>query len=431
MLVGILGILKSGGAYVPLDPAQPTERLLATLEDCRAKVIVTQSPLASQFDGTFTSIISLDLEPIADEPKCCRIPHKLRPENLAYVIYTSGSTGRPKGVAVEHRQIVNYLSGILERIPFAPGSSFATVSTIAADLGNTVIFPALVSGGLLHVISSERAVDPQAMTEYFIAASDRCPQDCAVPSERLMAGAHPEKLMPRQFLILGGEASRCEWVAELQRLAPEMAIVNHYGPTETTVGVLTMPIGPRELSVDSGTLPLGRPLPNSQAYILDSIMQPVPTGWRRRTLYRRSGRRAGYWNRPELTASSFVSNPFKYEPGSRLYRTGDRARFLADGRIEFLGRADNQVKIRGYRVELGEIEAALREHPGVREAAVLAVEPAPGDRRLAAYVVPRCRSHDARRPAPRIGFRIIFVSGRSTRTRPTTSTTKSSSFRRT
>ena len=313
-------------------------------------------------------------------------------ENLVYVIYTSGSTGRPKGVAVEHRQLVNYVQGISERLALEPGWSYATVSTIAADLGNTVVFPSWCTGGCLHVISKDRLADPVALAEYF----ERYRIDCLkiVPSHlaALLTGPDPRKLIPRRRLILGGEASRCEWISNLQKYAADCRIFNHYGPTETTVGVLTYPVGDVLPASVSGTLPLGRPLPNSQIYILDAQQQPVPVGVPGQLYIGGSGVARGYWNRPEQTTERFTANWFGNHPEDRMYRTGDRARYLPDGNIEFLERVDQQVKIRGFRIELGEIESILSEHEAVREVKVTAREDVPGDKRLVAYIVPEGKS---------------------------------------
>ena len=224
MIIGVLGILKAGGAYVPLDPDYPKERLAFMLEDTQATVILTQLKLVDGLPSTRSEVICLDVpEHLASETKMpdTNPARVVTAENLAYVIYTSGSTGWPKGVAVEHRQIVNYVLGICERMEFEPAWHFAIVSTIAADLGNTVVFPSVCTGGCLHVISKERATDSAALAEYF----ERNSIDCLkiVPSHlaALMTGLHPEKLMPRQRLILGGEASRCEWVEGLRKLAPD------------------------------------------------------------------------------------------------------------------------------------------------------------------------------------------------------------------
>jgi amino acid adenylation domain-containing protein/FkbM family methyltransferase len=392
MIAGILGILKAGGAYVPLDPTYPKERLVFMLEDSQATVLLTQQKLAEGLPAIQPEVICLDAsEYLAaaakmqdTNPDCGATP-----ENLAYVIYTSGSTGLPKGVSIEHQQIVNYVLGVSERMEFEPDWNFAMVSTLAADLGNTVIFPALCSGGCLHVISQERATDSAALAGYL----ERHSIDCLkiVPSHlaALMTGPHPEKLIPLQRLILGGEASRYDWVEELRKLAPACTIFNHYGPTETTVGVLTYQVGKEQPAFPQVTLPLGRPLPNTQVYILDRHQVPVPIGIAGELYIGGDGVARGYLNRPELTAERFVPNRLCNRPDARLYRTGDRVRYRSDGNIEFLGRMDQQVKIRGFRIEPGEIEAALCSCPGVRDAVVVAHEDTAGNNRLAAYIVPR------------------------------------------
>ncbi|GAB4190120.1 MAG: hypothetical protein Fur006_31930 [Coleofasciculaceae cyanobacterium] len=390
MLVGLLGILKAGGAYLPLDPILPDERLAFMVRDARASVIVTQQQLAECFSTQAAPIVYLDTnwEVIAQQSDE-NLLNEVTPENLVYVIYTSGSTGKPKGVAIEHRQLLNYLHGILERLDLPVGSSFATVSTIAADLGNTAIFPTLCTGGCLHVISQERATNPEALAEY----CDRHAIDCLkiVPShlEALLSASHPEKIMPRKRLILGGEALSWQLVEKLQQYAPDCQILNHYGPTEATVGVLTYPIESRE---HSETVPLGRAIANTQIYILDRHLRPVPIGVAGELYIGGDSLARGYLNQPELTRDRFIRNPFSSIQNSyseRLYKTGDLARYLPDGNIEFLERIDNQVKIHGFRIELSEIESVLNEHPDIRETVVLAREDEPGNKRLVAYVVPK------------------------------------------
>ena len=239
MVVGLLGILKAGGAYVPLDPAYPKERLAFMLEDTQAPVLLTQQRLVIGLPQCRAQIVCLDSgwEVIAQESEENPVS-AAQPENLAYVIYTSGSTGKPKGVLIEHRQILNYVHGIRDRCDLEPGTSFAMVQPLAVDTSQTVIFPSLISGGCLHVISEDRASDPQALGEYF----SRYPIDFLkiAPSHlaALQTSSHPERLLPRRLLIMGGEASRRDWVKRLQAMAC-CSIVNHYGPTETTVGVLT------------------------------------------------------------------------------------------------------------------------------------------------------------------------------------------------
>ena len=392
MMVGLLGILKAGGAYVPMDPDFPAERLAFLAEDSRVPVVLTQReagshPASALRPGWFAWMRRNTDNREAEMPDT-NPEGRATAETLFMSSTPLGPPGRPKGVAVEHRQLVNYVRGICERMAFEPGWSFATVSTIAADLGNTVVFPSWYTGGCLHVISRERISDPEALAEYF----ERHQIDCLkiVPSHlaALLTGPHPHKLMPRRRLILGGEASRCEWIENLRRLAPDCKIFNHYGPTETTVGVLTYKVDGEPPSSLSGTLPLGCPLPNTQVYILDGQQQPVPIGVPGELYISGDGVTRGYWNRPEQTAERFVANCFSDEPGVRMYRTGDRARYLADGNIEFLERIDHQVKIRGFRIELGEIESVLGEHEAIREVKVIAREDVPGDKRLVAYIVP-------------------------------------------
>ncbi|MCA1994249.1 MAG: amino acid adenylation domain-containing protein, partial [Coleofasciculus sp. S288] len=388
MLVGLLGILKAGGAYLPLDPILPDERLAFMVRDARASVIVTQQQLAECFSTQAAPIVYLDTnwEVIAQQSDE-NLLNEVTPENLVYVIYTSGSTGKPKGVAIEHRQLLNYLHGILERLDLPVGSSFATVSTIAADLGNTAIFPTLCTGGCLHVISQERATNPEALAEY----CDRHAIDCLkiVPShlEALLSASHPEKIMPRKRLILGGEALSWQLVEQLQQYAPDCQILNHYGPTEATVGVLTYPIESRDRSE---SVPLGRAIANTQIYVLGSNLRPVPIGVAGELYIGGDSLARGYLNQPELTRDRFIDNPFS--DGLRLYKTGDLARYLPDGNVEFLGRIDDQVKIHGFRIELSEVESVLKEHPDIRETVVLAREDEPGNKRLVAYVVPKQQS---------------------------------------
>ncbi len=387
MVVGILGILKAGAAYVPIDAAYPAERIAYVLADAKVACLLTQERLLPRLPGDAPGTVCLDTfdwtAAAGPEPPDVGV----RPDNLAYVIYTSGSTGRPKGVCIEHRNIVGYVLAICERLRFEPGMNHATVSTIAADLGNTVIFPALATGGCLHVVSQQRAENQALLSEYF--ARERIDVLKIVPSHlaALQTGQNPQLVMPKARLILGGEASRLDWIERLRALAPRCEIHNHYGPTETTVGVLTYQVGPELPSTRTGTLPLGRPLPHARVYVLDGTGAPVPVGEQGELCIGGSGVGRGYLNRPELTAEQFVLDPFADAP-ARLYRTGDVARFLPDGNIEFCGRLDDQVKLHGYRIELGEIEGMLREHAGVRDAVVRLWEDGSADTRLAAYVVP-------------------------------------------
>jgi amino acid adenylation domain-containing protein/FkbM family methyltransferase len=390
LIVGLLAILKAGGAYLPLDPSFPSERLAFMLADSAAPVLLTQAALVPQLPEGDATVLCLDRDwtSIAQEPEG-NLAQPVSPANLVYVIYTSGSTGRPKGVAVAQQQLGNYLDGILERLQPPARASFATVSTVAADLGNTMIFPALCTGGTLHLVAQERLGDPEALASYIAQHQIDCLK--IVPSHlaALQATAHPERVLPRRLLVLGGEASPLSWVKQLQSLAPDCRIVNHYGPTETTVGVLTYPVAADELPITSTTLPLGRPIPNTQIYLLDRQLQPVPVGVPGEVYIGGLNVVRGYLRRPDLTAERFLPDPFGATPGARLYRTGDLARALSDGNIEFLGRADHQVKIRGFRVEPEEIAALLAQHPDLQQAYVQALPDQRGETRLVAYVAPR------------------------------------------
>jgi amino acid adenylation domain-containing protein/non-ribosomal peptide synthase protein (TIGR01720 family) len=392
LIVALLGILKAGGAYVPLDPGVPSSRRRMILEDAGARVLVSKTELTADLRAQLDSVVCLDAgaQLLANE-STDNLSSAVSGENLVYVIFTSGSTGRPKGVAVEHRQLVNYINAIWEALALPAGSSFATVSTIAADLGNTAVFPALCKGGTLHLIAEERTTDPDALAEY----CNRHPIDCLkiVPTHlsALLSAAPAAGLLPRRRLVLGGEA--CPWslVEKITSLAPTCVVLNHYGPTEATVGAVTNRLDDENSERISDTVPLGRPLANVQGYILDQQLRPAGVGVPGELHLGGAGLARGYINRADATAEKFIPSPFS-NAGERLYQTGDLARYLADGRIEFLGRIDNQIKVHGYRIEPREIEIALLDHEKVAECVVVAREDQPGDKRLVAYVVTRNRT---------------------------------------
>ncbi|MBD1902831.1 amino acid adenylation domain-containing protein [Trichocoleus sp. DQ-A3] len=408
MVMGMLGIFKAGGAYLPLEPAMPKERLALMLQDAQVPVLLTQKQFL-EIPQHSAKVVCLDTDWETIEVESQNSIQK--PSNLAYVIYTSGSTGTPKGVAIEHQQLLNYLNGIINRLDLPAGASYAIISTFAADLGHTVVFPALCTGGCLHIISQERATDPEALANYF----QQHPVDCLkiVPSHlSALLTSNSAHILPRKRLILGGEGLTWNLIETIQKLASNCQIFNHYGPTEATVGVLTYQLEGQKAERNSETVPLGRPIPNTQIYILDAHLQPVPIGVPGELYIGGAGLARGYLNRPELTAQKFIANPFNqnltpqqtslqekgesYTPRlvgegleerseSRLYKTGDLARYLPDGNIEFLGRIDDQVKLRGFRVELGEVETVLSQHPGVRQSIVLLREDV--GQRLVAYIV--------------------------------------------
>ena len=383
-LVALLGILKAGAAYVPLDVKQPAERLAVQLQTAEARVCLTNvADLADALEPHARIIeFAKDAELIRSQPKT-RLSLVITADALAYVIYTSGSTGTPKGVAVRHRNLVSYARAILSRFDIQEPLRFATVSTMSADLGNTCIFPSLFSGGCLHILDEDVALEPRLFGDY---VSRRQIDVLKIAPSHLHALLSDSEVLPAKYLVLGGEAFTRKLRDSIAALPHSCKVINHYGPTETTVGASTFDAGEQELSELVRTVPIGRPLSNACAYVLDQQLRLVPTGVAGELYIGGAGVAAGYLNDPALTAARFVPDPFATEGGRRLYRTGDRARVLPDGNIEFLGRTDRQVKIRGYRVEPGEIEAALTQHPLVREAVVV-VRGEEGHERFVAYVL--------------------------------------------
>jgi amino acid adenylation domain-containing protein len=387
LVIAVLGILKAGAAYIALDVDYPLERKVYMLDDAAVSVLITHEDLADRLPTHPAQVVDLAAEQDAIAAESDLNPARVsEPDGLAYVIYTSGSTGWPKGVGCSHRQLLSYIHGISERLGFRPGASFAMQQTPTVDAPITYLFGALCGGGVLHVISHERSFNARAIGEYF--RRHHIDYFKVAPSYlvALQSYPQPEQVLPRRLLLVGGEASRADWIAEVQALAPDCRIVNHYGPTETTVGVLTYEVTPEVTTLGTSILPLGRPLPNAEIYLLDEYLNPVPIGMPGEVYIGGPSLARGYINRPDLTAETFIPHPFSLQPGQRLYRTGDLARYLHDGNIEFLGRRDHQVKIRGFRVELEEIEAVLSEHEAVLAAVVLFGNEAGGEGQLTAYV---------------------------------------------
>ena len=391
LLVTLLAILKTGSAYLPLDLALPGSGIIYRLQDAQVPILVTRAAFLEEMEIATTQVVCLDRDRdhIAQEPNT-NPASAVTTANLAYLIYTSGSTGQPKGVAVEHRQLLHYVDGIIERLALPSAAHYASVSTVAADLGHTMIFPSLCQGGTLHLIATERASDAQALADYV----EQSPIDCLkiVPShlKALLQGPQPEKLLPRQRLVLGGEA--CPWslMVQIQSLAPGCRLFNHYGPTETTVGALTYALEPAAwVQRTAATVPIGQAIAPSTCYLLDPDLQPVPIGIPGEVYIGGQGVARGYLQRPGLTAARFVPDPFSAHPGARLYRTGDLARLHPDGNLEFLRRRDLQVKLHGFRIELGEIEAQLAQHPQVQAVSAVVHEDDSENPILVAYVVPQ------------------------------------------
>ena len=361
MIAAVLGVMKAASAYLPLDPAHPPERWRALLDDAGAALVVVDAARYAQARTLPAEAVLMD--DTLDEDSTALEPGASA-EDPAYLIYTSGTTGLPKGVCVEHRHLVAYCDAVWACMGLAAGDRFATVSSLAADLGNTMIFPPLAHGGCVVVVREDLVTDAAGLSAYFA----RHPVDCLkiVPSH-LRALLDGPELLPRKLLVLGGEACDGDLVAAVRALAPGRRILNHYGPTETTVGVLTFEVPD---PWPGGPLPLGLPLAGAKVMVLDRDGRPLPAGIEGEIHIGGATVARGYWNRPELTAERFRPDPAR--PGGRVYRTGDRARRLDDGTVIFLGRIDRQVKLRGYRVEPGEVEAALAVHPAVAQAVVQA-----------------------------------------------------------
>ena len=379
MVVALLGVLKAGGAYVPLDPAYPAERLAFMVADSNAPVLLTQRRDAGRLSGSGRQVIYLD-EANGELPaEFGENPEGgARPENLAYVIYTSGSTGKPKGVQIEHSAIANFLHSMRQILGMTAGDSLMAVTTLSFDIAALELFLPLTVGARLVVVGRDVATDGARLIERL--TQDNITFFQATPATWRLLLEAGWKGTPSLTMLCGGEALPRDLA---DRLLPRGACLwNLYGPTETTIWSAAA-----RVEAVTGPVPIGRPIANTQIYVLDAHMQPVPIGVTGELYIGGEGLARGYLGRGELTTERFLPNPFHDRPGARVYRTGDQARWRNDGTIELLGRLDGQVKIRGHRIEIGEIEAVLRSHPTVREAVVLAREEAPGDKRLAAYIV--------------------------------------------
>src|SRR6185369_2813058 len=386
MVTAVLGVLKAGGAYVPLDPSYPTERLSFMLEDAAAPVLLTEESLVDELPSHWGHVLCLDSEAEAIAAYGAEeLDSGASAENLAYVIYTSGSTGKPKGVMVTHGGLTNYLNWAVRAYDVDGGAGAPVHSPLGFDLTVTSLFAPLIGGRGVMLLPEDEGVD--ALAEALVAEREF--------SLVKLTPSHLDALHSRldgrrlaraaKTLVLGGEALAGEAIEWWRTNAPETRFVNEYGPTETVVGccVYEVPAG----EAPAGAVPIGRPIANTRLYVLDRRLQPVPAGVAGELYIAGDGVSRGYLNRPDLTAETFLPNPFGDTPGARMYKSGDAARFRDEGTLDFLGRLDDQVKLRGYRVELGEVEAVLRRHRSVREAAASLHKGASGDVALVGYVV--------------------------------------------
>jgi len=377
--VSLLGILKAGGAYVPLDPGYPSERLAGMIKDAGVRVLVTQERLRSVLPPQDCLLVAVDStwDEIARHDDA-DLQVEVRPENLAYVIFTSGSTGRPKGVAVTHRSLVNLLESMAREPGLTEADVLLSVTTLSFDIAALELYLPLLRGARVALATRDEALDGQRLMQRMSSSGATVMQ--ATPATWRLLLESGWNGNPRLKVLCGGEALSRNLADDLLRRAT--SVWNVYGPTETTVWSSAWRVEPGE-----GVISIGRPIANTQMWVLDARLQPMPVGVPGELCIGGVGVARGYWERPDLTAEKFVPDPLSGEPGSRLYRTGDLVRWLPDGRLECLGRIDHQVKVRGFRIEPGEIEASVMRHPAVREVVVIAREDTPGDKRLVAYLV--------------------------------------------
>ncbi len=388
MLIGLLGILKAGGAYVAIDPSYPLERKNYILNDSQMPVLLTQQHLILNLNINAIQVVCIDSDwQVISQQKIDNPTTTTTELNLAYVIYTSGSTGKPKGTLIPHQGLVNYLSWCTQAYAVEQGVGTLVHSPLGFDLTITSLLSPLLVGRTVELLSEEQGIETlsQALAKSLnLSLVKITPAHLELLKQQL---SKEEIANKTRAFIIGGENLLAESITFWQDVAPDTILVNEYGPTETVVGccVYQVPVGKHF----SGSVPIGKPIANTQLYILDQSLQPVPMGVPGELHIGGLGLARGYLNQAELTALKFIPNPFSNNEGDRLYKTGDLARYLPSGDIEYIGRIDNQIKIRGFRIELGEIEAVISQHPAVRETVVVLSEESVNSQRLVAYVVPQ------------------------------------------
>ena len=390
MVIGLLGILKAGGAYLPLDSSQPKERLSFVIEDSQLSVLLTEEKLCGLLPDIAANLVVIDSAQETIRQASTENPLAIgAPANLAYVIYTSGSTGKPKGVMVTQQGLVNYLSWCTKAYDVAGGNGSPVHSPLGFDLTVTSLFSPLLAGRSVTVVAEQPGIEA-------LGAALRKQDDFSLVKltpahlDALELYLAPEEAAGKtRALIIGGEALSGATVSFWQQHAPSTRLINEYGPTETVVGCCVYEV-PGNTPI-AGSVPIGTPIANTQLFVLSPSLTPVPVGVAGELYIGGHGLARGYLNRPDLSAEKFIPNPFATEPGERLYRSGDLARYRADGNIEYLGRIDRQVKIRGYRIELDEIEVVIAQHPAVSETVVAVREYGANAKQLIAYLVPYLR----------------------------------------
>jgi amino acid adenylation domain-containing protein len=379
LIVALLAILKAGGAYLPVDPALPAERQALMLDDAKPVVLITEQLLQPELPQVKAPLFVIESERASlENENGDDVPSGVTGKNLAYVIYTSGSTGVPKGVEIPHEALVNFLASMKERPGMTSSDVLVAVTTFSFDIAGLEIFLPLVSGAKLVFLSRDDAADGFRVLHHLTTNNATILQATPSTWRMLLDAKWPGN--PKLKMLCGGEALPKELATQL--LAKGGELWNMYGPTETTIWSAAALV-----ARDDAAINIGEPIANTQLYILDPLLQPVPMGVTGELHIGGLGLARGYRNRPELTTERFVPDPFSGVAGARLYKTGDVARLRAKGQIEVLGRLDFQVKIRGFRIELGEIEARISENPAVKEVVVTAREDVPGRKQLVAYIV--------------------------------------------
>ena len=388
MVVALLAAWKAGGAYVPIDPSYPPERIAFMIEDTNARVLLAQEKCRPLLASAADRAVYLDSGWSRIEAESDANPAPLAtPSHLAYVIYTSGSTGKPKGAMIVHSGLVNYLWWAVSAYGVDPALSAPVHTSVSFDLTVTSLFVPLVAGGSVELLPED--IGAQELLAALKREGNRSlVKITPAHLELLNTEIEPSRAAGlTHAFVIGGENLLAENLRLWRGLTPPTRLINEYGPTETVVGCSIHEVAPHDPA--TGAVPIGKPIANTQLYVLDEAMRPVAPGVMGELYIGGAGVARGYLNRPELTAERFLPDPFGKVAGARLYKTGDLARWRDDGVLEYLGRADDQVKIRGYRIELGEIEAALAAHADVKTCAVVARDDEAGHKHLVGYVVPR------------------------------------------